>query len=453
MRNRFLLTVLGLILTCSTTFASIESKIEKVIKTSGINPSAVTVSVREVGSGEKLVNINDSQPMIPASTQKLLTFPVILETLGTDYIFETGFYQLKNGDLHLKLSADPYFTSSNLKSLIKTLKSNNIKTCKEFYIDDKVIDDEEWGEGWQWDNDLNPLMQRYSVYNMDYNLLILIARATEKGRQADVSLKNFYPITIMNLVKTGDEDNIKLSRNNNISPDILKVEGTVATQVIKTFPVNNPKRYFMLQLDRFVKDRKLDYYGNYPSKAFVKGSEKLVLGEVKHTIAQTGADILKNSNNFATETIYKIAGGKFKNSVGTTDFANEMFFDYCEKNGLDTSNIRLVDGSGVSKNNIMTSDFVTAFLVNETKKPNAPVLLTLMAKPGEGTLANRMLYFQDKMRAKTGTLSDVSAIAGYLETKKGNRLAFDIMINDHKMNNVNKKLLEENILRAIFTDY
>ena len=77
----------------------------------------------------------------------------------------------------------------------------------------------------------------------------------------------------------------------------------------------------------------------------------------------------------------------------------------------------------------------------------------MFASAGEGTLKNRMLYFGDNLKAKTGTLSDVSAIAGYLKTAKGNLVAFDIIINDPNSKTPDKKMLEEYILRAIHTSY
>lgn len=375
------------------------------------------------------------------------------DVLGADYKFTTALYKTKDGDIYLKLSADPYFTTASLKTLIKGLGEKSVITCREFYIDDTIIDSEEWGEGWQWDNDLNPLMPRYSVYNIDGNLLTVVIRPTMKGSQAEVRLTEFYPVTFMNLVQTGDSDNVKMSRKNNISPDILTLEGTVKRQVIRSFPVNNPKRYFMMRLDEQIKDQKFDYYGTFPSKKLAQDGQKTLLKEVSHSLESAGADILKNSNNYVAETVYKIAGGKYKNSTGTVDAANEMFMDYCARNGLDTSDIRIVDGSGVSKNNIMTSDFVTTFLLNESKKDDFQSYYETMAKPGEGTLRNRMLYFADNLRAKTGSLSDVSAIAGYLKTQKGNLVAFDIMINNHKMSNNKKKILEEEILRTIYVNY
>lgn len=450
MFKKLVILVLGtLFLSCDVTFASLNSKIEQVIFSSGINPSAVTVSVKDTKTGNNLAKIHSKQPMIPASTQKLLTYPVAIQTLGKDYLFTTKIYSV-NDDIWLKLSADPYFSSLDLKTLIKALKENSIETCKEFYIDDTILDAEEWGEGWQWDNDLNSLMPRYSAYNIDGNLLSVVIRATQPNAQADVKLTKFYPVTFMNLVITGDTDNVSMSRKNNISPDIITLEGTVQKKVTKTFPVNNPKRYFMIRLDETVKDNSFDYYGNYPTGKFSPDSSAKVISEVSHSLERAGEDIIKNSNNMVAETVYKLAGGKYTNDVGTVESANKMFLDYCEQNGLDASDIRIVDGSGVSKNNIMTSDFMTNYLVKLASREDFDDIYSVMASPSEGTLLNRMLYLKDNLKAKTGTLSDVSAIAGYLKTKCGNLVAFDIMINDHKMKNSAKKILEEEIIKTIY---
>ena len=73
-----------------------------------------------------------------------------------------------------------------------------------------------------------------------------------------------------------------------------------------------------------------------------------------------------------------------------------------------------------------------------------------LASPGEGTLANRLLPIKQNLKAKTGTLSDLSAIAGYLTTKKGKRIVFCIMTNDMKLSASDKKMLEDYILREAY---
>jgi len=78
--------------------------------------------------------------------------------------------------------------------------------------------------------------------------------------------------------------------------------------------------------------------------------------------------------------------------------------------------------------------------------------MSVLPSAGEGTLKNRMLYFGSNLKAKTGTLSDTSAIAGYIKTRKGKLFAFDIMINDAKSSSFDKKNLEEQILRQIYVN-
>ena len=123
-----------------------------------------------------------------------------------------------------------------------------------------------------------------------------------------------------------------------------------------------------------------------------------------------------------------------------------MFNDYCVKNKLDNSRIRMTDASGVSKNNLVSAEFITEFLkVNK----NNDVLVKL-AKPGEGTLTHRLLPIKENLRAKTGTLKDISSIAGYLTTKSGKNLVFCIMVNDMKLTDSDKKMLEDFILREAY---
>ena len=78
-------------------------------------------------------------------------------------------------------------------------------------------------------------------------------------------------------------------------------------------------------------------------------------------------------------------------------------------------------------------------------------LKILLPTAGEGTLTNRMGYMVGKLYAKTGTLSDTSSIAGYVDTKNGGSYAFCIMISDPKSKNADKKMLEEYLVREIYT--
>lgn len=442
--------LIALLLITTTQAKSYSAAIDKTIAQSEINKGAVSVSVKDTETGKVIYKLNDTQPTMPASTLKLITLGASLDTLGDDYEFSTKLYKTTNNDLYLKLGADPFLTSAGLNSLMeKTVKNKKIISPKTIYIDDYIFDKTEWGEGWQWDDDLNPLMPKFSSYNIDKNLLSIIISPTTLGSPAQIYTTKFYPITFMNLVTTGKENDIELNRNNSIAPNILNVAGTINKQITEEIPINNPKRYFILRLEDAIKSAKMDYYGGFPQKKTPSTNVYLV-AEVKHPISQAVKAILMDSNNFVAETVFKLAGAKFVNNTGSLKHSQEMLDAYFKKVGIDPKDIKIVDGSGVSKNNIITTDFMTDYLVKQSKNE---VLKNSMPTAGEGTLKNRMLYFKDNIKAKTGTLSDVSGIAGYITSRSGKTYAFDIMINDPKTKSNDKKSLEEYIIRDIYTSY
>lgn len=288
------------------------------------------------------------------------------------------------------------------------------------------------------DDDLNPLMPKFSSYNIDKNMINIVIVPTTAGAPAQIYTTKFYPVTFMNLVTTGKETNIELSRNNSISPHVITASGTIDKQITKPLPVNNPKRYFILRLEDAIRSAKMDYYGKFVQKK-TPSTGVYPASEVKHPIDNAVKAILKDSNNYVAETVFKLAGAKFINNTGSLEHSQQMLKAYFEKLGINYDDIKIVDGSGVSKNNIITADFMTEYLVkqaeNEILKNNLPTA-------GEGTLKTRMLYFKDNLRAKTGTLADVSAITGYITSRSGKTYAFDIMINDPKSKSNEKNRLK-----------
>ena len=450
--NKIISLMLGLVLFMASVSEVYADSINKAIADSKINRGAISVSIKDLKSGQVIFELNGDKPVNPASTQKLVTSAAALNSLGEDYKFETKLYKSTNNELYLKLGADPYLTTGDLKTLFKTAKAKNINEPKMIYIDDYILDSVNWGEGWQWDDDLNPLMPKFGPYNLDRNLLNIVIAPTSFGAPANVYTEVFYPMAFMNLVTTGKINDIRLSRNISISPDMLQVEGSVQKLTKKTIPVNNMKRYFRLRLEDAVSDSKIEYYGNIYEKKLPDKNIYLVQS-VEHNLDYALRDILQNSNNMVAETVFKLAGGNYVKNTGSIDAALKMFNAFCDKNGLKAEEIKIVDGSGVSKNNLMTADFMTDFLVAESKAGNFEFYKASMAYPGIGTLKDRMLYFKDYLNAKTGTLTDVSAIAGYLKTRNGRDIAFDIMINDPKSKPADKRMLEEYILRAVFTSY
>ena len=439
--KKLVITLFAIFLTLNVQAKSVKNGFENVIEESGVDVQSISVSIKNVKNGKTVFTLNDKMLMNPASVQKVLTTPVSLEALGSDYSFTTSMYSRSNDTYIIKLGADPYLKSTDLKKL--TQKFDN--SVKKVYVDDSILDTKTWGEGWQWDDDMNVLMPRFGSYNLDKNLIKLTIMPSSDSNFATIINPSKYPLVFFNNITNGNKTDINVQRDNTISANTLMLTGTVARPTVLWIPSNNLKRYFDIQLLKTLENRKI-YPKEFGLSTKVNNNDVLI-DSVKHDIEPAISDILKNSNNLVSETLFKLAGAKHGNIETGSDFSGiKMFNDYCQKNGLDNSRIRITDASGVSKNNLVSTDFVTDFLVlNKDNK-----VLEKLPSPGEGTLTHRMLPIKNNLKAKTGTLSDISSIAGFLTSKSGKKYAFCIISNDMQLSASDKKMLEDFILREAY---
>ncbi len=439
-KNFAALTVLISVMATNLCYAQDISKdINSVISNSNIKKGAISVSIKSIDDKKTLYETNSNVPMPPASIQKLVTTLPAVKTLGENYQFETKLYKDKAGNYLIVLGADPYLKSSDLKQLTKKMPPE----VKSINIDDSIIDKQEWGEGWHWDDDINPLMPKFSAYNIDRNTLKVFIEPTLKDAPANIIFEKDYPTSFINQVVTGNSTSYTIEKKSYETPDVVTVKGVINKTITILIPVNSPKKYFKLRLTDALLDNEKSNSGVFYNKKLTK--EYFLVDKVSHSIQQAKTDILKNSDNYVSETLFKLAGGKFKHSTGTFEAGKEMFENYCTQMKLDDSQVHIVDASGISKNNLMVSDFMTDFLIM-----NKVQLEPMMATSGEGTMADRLLYLKGNIKAKTGTLTNVSTITGYLATQNGHKYAFCIMINDAKSKNYDKKLLEDNLIKTIY---
>lgn len=440
--KKFLSLILLFGFICCSSEARITNRdFNSIIKESGIPASSVAISIKNIDNGKIIYTHNDRILMHPASVQKLLTIVPIMQVLTEDYNLTTELYSRGNNEYVIKLGADPYLTDSDLRSLVSNINPDKVK---KIYIDDSIIEKKDWGEGWQWDDDLNTFMPRFNAYNLDGNIISLTIMPTTEGRQATIINSSKYPLAFFNYVTTGNQTNIKVSRNNIIAANAIKLEGTVNSPYQTSITNNNLKRYFEVKLTNALEDRNIYLKETYGTTT-VKPSDKKI-GKVFRPIKIAVDDILQNSNNMAIESIAKIAAGKYYKKQGTDSDAINLFNKFYEQYGLNKSRIKIVDASGVSKNNLTDADFITEYLVkNQSEK-----VMDSLAQPGVGTLTERMLPLKNNLKAKTGTLSDISSIAGYLTARNGNKYAFCIIINDPASSNTSKKNLENYILRELY---
>lgn len=440
--KKFLSALMALFfLTISAQAKASKGGINSIVKNSGVNQSRLFVSVKDASSGKIVYSINDDRHINPASVQKFLVIIPIIETLGPDYKFTTELYSRGDNSYLLKLGADPYLSSKDLDGIAKNIGAQ----ADKIYIDDSILDNKYPPKGWMEEDTQDIYTPRYGSYNLDNNLVKFTVMPSVRGQNSLIINQSGYPFIFRNNVITSDTTDIVTERENSPADNVIVLTGTVSHPYIETLPVTNLKRYFNFQFRKALENRKI-----YLKEAFAAGSvqpsDKFV-SKVTHDMDKAVDDILKNSNNLVAETLFKLAGRKYSNiPTGTEDGGIKMFDDYCKRNGLDDSKYRIADGSGVSKEDFVTADFVTDFLKLNKDNP----LVQKLPSPGEGTLSDRLIPIKNSLKAKTGTHNDISALAGYLTSKSGNKYVFCIINNDPKFSESDKKGLEDYIIREAY---
>lgn len=407
--------------------------------------SVVAVSVKEADTGKVLYQHNERKLLHPASTLKIFTTIPAMEELGDEYEFTTTFYTANN-NLYVKAGADPFLTSTELKNAIKSIKGKGHHSFNKVYFDGSIIDNAEWGIGWMWDDTTNKRMQKFSAYNVDNNLVNI---EVAKGEDGVITAKSNVPLPVINSISAGDKDDIFAVRNDWISPEVILVAGSIKSPV-KTVqvPLNNLKRYYQQTIMKSIKNAKITLQQPICLEEKVPENAKVLL-EIKNPVTPAYEKIFKNSDNLCAETVAKIAGGQKSGETGSFSNQTKMFYDYWQANGVDTKGIVIADASGVSRNNLVTVDFMTNALDKIYVNKQEQFIKDTFAQPGEGTFSNRLLNYRGYVFLKSGTLANISGLAGYVKADNGKTYSVAILIQNFTYPENQVKIFENRLIEEI----
>jgi D-alanyl-D-alanine carboxypeptidase/D-alanyl-D-alanine-endopeptidase (penicillin-binding protein 4) len=143
--------------------------------------------------------------------------------------------------------------------------------------------------------------------------------------------------------------------------------------------------------------------------------------------------INKRSQNLHAEMLLRTLGAQFGGS-GTDEAGIEVVKQFLIESGIDSAaNVILNDGSGLSRDNLVTPRFQTSLLLYLSTRPHFDLFLNTLAVSGtDGTLKHRLASrpVRGVIHAKTGSLNGVSTLSGYMTTKSGRNLIFSIFANN-----------------------
>ena len=362
-----------------STFANplekLQADIDAILQDVLFTTASISIKVVAVETGEVIYAKNAHKLHHPASTTKLFTAATALAKLGSNYQFQTTLYTDEStetqaiGNIYFKGSADPVLQSNDIVKLCDALVQTGIKLIHgDIVVDETYFDNVREGPGWMWDD--KPLrISALSIRNVEPD--------AKTGSRA---------IACGHLLKT-----ILMQKGINIG-------GQVTT-------------------------------GKVPSDA---------RSIVKH-LSPPLADIIKlmnkPSDNWIAEMLFKAIGAEVKGEPGTWKKGRETVDEFLGEIMKELPAHRFVDGSGLSRYNLLNAELLTKLLIymyhNFELMPEYMASLPIAGV--DGTLKNRMqgMYAEKVLRAKTGTLSGVSALAGYTKTADGEVFAFGILISHY----------------------
>ncbi|OGT59363.1 MAG: hypothetical protein A3F43_06505 [Gammaproteobacteria bacterium RIFCSPHIGHO2_12_FULL_42_10] len=366
----------------------------------------IAVYVKSMRHGDILYAHSIYQSLAPASTLKILTAEAALLYLGPNYRFNTQLLTdsgtitngVLQGNLYVVLSGDPTFTDDNLLELLSALRSKSIHAIAgNIYIDRTAYDQEFYGPGWK-------VRDKQYCYAAPISASII-----------NRNCPSFYSKMGMGSV------------------------------------VNNISEYNRLLLRNAFKTLAITVYGNIlfaPAPATLFS----INNHYSEPLTVLINNMLKKSDNIIAGAIFKKIGQRYTQKPGSWERGSLAVSQILkDQSHVHTNGVKILDGSGLSPENQATpSQMMEALDFAYHHALLHDTLLTSLPISGvDGTLKHRMYPIAHKVRAKTGTIAGVVALAGFVESKNKEPLAFVIMINGYKGGNTRYKTLEDQIAMAL----
>ncbi len=441
----------------------------------------VGVCVQSIKTGEYLYKHNYTKNFTPASTLKIFTTGTGLEYLGPNYKFSTNVYldgiTSENGEflgnIIIQGNADPSLSTTYginpqliLESWADIMDSLNITSIRGNILGDaNYLDEIHYAPGWAWDDLSNDYSAQIS--GLSYNDNVIDIRVTQGDTIGSPAILSVYPennyVRVINYITTTDnkvpEDVLVFKEPNS---NIIELYGAInfdslGTHVLhKIVAIDNPVLFFLNQFQLALKQKNIRFRGallnvNNWNEKLDYTNMRLIAEHLSPELKDIIKIINKKSSNINAEILLKSIGREFR-GYGSTANGIDCVQDFLKKKGVSVSNSSIVDGSGLSRMNLISPRYIVNYLVAMYRSKHRDNFLASLAEPNkDGTLANRlkMSLAEKKVKAKTGSMNHIANIAGYVITRDNEELAFAIMINNYTVPHSLAENLQDLILMRL----
>ncbi len=453
--------------------AALPAEIEQKLAAAGLPGDAMAVLVQRAGSTKTVIAYQADRPMAPASTLKLVTTLVGIEKLGPIYRGKTEFLSaasqrgtVLDGDLILRGGGDGDLDWEAFFHMLQTLRYHGITEIRGDLIVDRNL-----FQPARMDIGVPPFDESPEFrYNVIPDALLLNTNLLRFDMESDgtsLAVRITPPLdrvaidvdmTLIDGTCSKWEDGWKLPQTTYV--DKGADSGNVRIRLQGTFPRNCAANTEINVIERAryadLLFRQLwTYLGGTISgkvreagagEGAVNGAKVLALHRSR-PLAEGLREINKPSDNPLARLLFLTLGTLDKQAEGPTlSRAETEVREWFKKHGIDDSGLVLDNGSGLSRSARIKPAQLTGLLQAGWRSNWAPEFMSSMPIAGvDGTLRRRMTDSTAKApsRLKTGTLKDVSAIAGYVNDADGDPCIVVVMINHERaVNKVARPIID-----------
>lgn len=434
-----ILSLLVFFFSCSVSKQISKSAKDNVLKNDALQTAHVGISIYEPLTGKYWYNYQADNYFVPASNTKLPTCYAAMKYLG-DSLVGLRYTVYNDGSITVQSTGDPTFLHPDFKKQPVYSFLNSVKD--PINVIPSHWQEMPWGRGWNWDD----LLEAYAPERSEFPIYGNVARFYLVNDTLSVIPnfllnRNYSSILHVNEHRTTNEflRSKKFSMQRSFDSNYFYLSSSSSSFKYSEIPfrTNIPP----VITEKEIKDQNASLADKIPY-AFLedtlhkKFAYKICVDKCfeKYSIihSQPTASLLKpmmhrSDNFFAEQTLLMVSN----ELLGVMN--DEKIIDTLLK--TDFKNLpqkpRWVDGSGLSRYNLFTpQDFV--FILNKMKNDfGMERIKTILPTGNEGTLEGRFAMDSNYIFAKTGTLSGVVSLSGFLYTKKNKLLIFSVLVNNH----------------------
>ncbi|PLR36306.1 serine-type D-Ala-D-Ala carboxypeptidase [Chimaeribacter californicus] len=402
--------------------------------------------VQKVGSTTPAIDYHGQHMALPASTQKVLTALAALLQLGPDFRFNTTFESsapvadgVLRGNLVARFDGDPTFKRQNLRNMVAVLKKQGIhEITGDVIVDTSVFASHDKAPGWPWNDITQCFSAPPAAAIVDRNCFsVSLYSAPKPDDIAFIRVASYYPVHMFSQVRT-------LAQG---SPDAQYCELDVVPGELNRFTLTGclTQRADPLPLAFAIQDGAA--YAGAILKDELQDAGIQIGGTLKRQTLPTPAGtvlaqtqslplhdllkiMLKKSDNMIADTVFRTIGHERFGVPGTwragADAVRQILR---QKAGVDLGNSIVVDGSGLSRHNLLSPATMMQALQYIAQHDNELDFISMLPLAGyDGTLRYRGGLHEagvdGKVSAKTGALQGVYNLAGFITTASGQKMAF-----------------------------